>query len=66
MKEKRTCPKCKGDMEEGIIPDASGALSTRYPPKWVTKIKLITLKDESKNVKTFRCTSCGYLESYAE
>lgn len=51
-------------MEEGLIPDAKGVLAL-YPPKWVTKIKLITLKDETKNVKTFRCTSCGYLESYA-
>lgn len=51
-------------MEEGLIPDAKGVLGL-YPPKWVTKIKLITLKNETKNVKTFRCTSCGYLESYA-
>lgn len=64
MKNTKTCPKCKDDMEEGLIPDAKGVLAL-YPSKWVTKIKLITLKDQSKNVKTFRCTSCGYLESYA-
>ncbi len=63
------CPKCDSQMERGFIVDQShGAM---YPSTWaagepqrsfwtVTK-----MPPESFAVGTFRCSSCGYLESYA-
>lgn len=61
------CPKCSGEMEEGFIPDASHASFLK--PKWTTNIKngwFIPKLENEHAVKTFRCTSCGYLESYAK
>lgn len=64
------CPKCRGAMEEGFIKDQDyGSVRTS---KWVegppeksfwegTKTRGKTQVD----VQTFRCTGCGYLESYA-
>lgn len=64
--EKKKCPKCEGEMEEGIIADR-GHLSLGEKPQWGTGLAWggITLKDK-KEVKTYRCNSCGYLESYAK
>ena len=64
------CPKCKERMEEGFLLDKThGAnLWTRWvsgPPErsfW-TGVKLRGKR--ILNVRTFRCTSCGLLESYA-
>ena len=64
------CPKCKSSMEEGFIKDQSyGAV---YPTHWVEgepeKSFWETTKTRGKKqvqVATYRCTSCGYLESYA-
>lgn len=65
-----TCPKCKGQMEEGFIADNTyGGIVTS---KWVegqpeksfwTGIK--TRDKERIQITTYRCTGCGYLESYA-
>lgn len=63
------CPKCKALMEEGFLLDKThgGNLSGQWiagPPErsfWGVKVhgkRIIA-------VRTFRCTSCGLLESYA-
>ena len=57
-------------MEEGFIPDASygaihiGSWVEGTPEKgWTGSVKL---KGKRKfDITTYRCTSCGYLESYA-
>lgn len=66
-----TCPKCREEMEEGFIADFTyGGIATS---KWVegepedsfwtgTKTK----GKRQVEVLTFRCSSCGYLESYAK
>ena len=68
---KLKCPKCKREMEEGFIADFYGG-GTARPGKWVegqpeksfwTGIK--TSGKELIRITTYRCTGCGYLESYA-
>lgn len=63
--ENRKCSVCGGEFEEGLVVDR-GDYSIPMPQKWVNKIKLLTLKDDSRQVKTYRCKNCGYLESYAK
>jgi len=55
-----TCAKCKSKMDEGTLYGFS-------------KIHFVTLPAGKRwgflnaiPVRTFRCTACGYLESYAE
>jgi Domain of unknown function (DUF6487) len=64
------CPKCSGKMEQGFVLDMSHGMRlvsqwAPGPPRksfWVgTKIPEGTLVP----IGTFRCVSCGYLESYA-
>jgi hypothetical protein len=67
-----TCIKCKGKMEEGLILDR-GHSDYLKPATWVKgpvepsvwrglKIKGLP----QIPLRTFRCTVCGYLESYAK
>ena len=65
------CPKCDGAMEQGFILDLmqGGQVASRWaagaPQKsfW-TGLKAAT-EDKVIPVGTFRCASCGFLESYA-
>jgi hypothetical protein len=64
------CPKCRAAMEPGFVLDQTyGALAQsawiegRPQPSFWTGLKV---KDAAKHpVTTYRCTKCGYLESYA-
>jgi hypothetical protein len=65
------CPKCGGAMEKGIMTDHFNYTS-KVQSEWVsgapelsfwTGVK-ITGKKRLK-VVAYRCTGCGYLESYA-
>ena len=69
--ERVSCPKCQGEMEEGFTIDFSDAGNN--PEQWMpgtpqksfwfgTKVN----KEQLRQVKTFCCTKCGYLESYAQ
>ncbi len=64
------CPKCQHGMELGFVPDATygGVLV----PSWIEGapeknwLGGVTFKGKQKlAVTTYRCTSCGFLESYA-
>jgi Domain of unknown function (DUF6487) len=66
-----TCPKCRAAMEQGFILDNTygGRLVSNWaegkPEKsfWLG----ISLKDKHpREVTTYRCIACGYLESYAK
>ena len=65
------CPKCRNMMEEGFIADLThGAVMTS---KWIEgepeKSFWTVTKTKGKRqveVHTFRCTNCGFLESYAK
>jgi predicted nucleic-acid-binding Zn-ribbon protein len=64
------CPKCRSRMDEGFIKDDTyGAV---HASKWVEgppeKSFWTGTKTRGKKlvqVTTFRCTKCGFLESYA-
>ena len=65
-----TCPKCRAPMERGFLVDHThGGVA---PSEWAdglaersfwTGVKM--RGRERRRVETFRCESCGYLESYA-
>jgi hypothetical protein len=65
------CPKCQRAMEQGFIPDAAydgailvGSWLEGVPEKgWTGSVKM---KGKRKlDITANRCTSCGYLELYA-
>jgi predicted nucleic-acid-binding Zn-ribbon protein len=61
-----TCPKCKGAMEAGVILDYWD--NTFNQTKWTPgnpKMHVFSKMPTTKNVTTYRCTNCGYLEAYA-
>ena len=66
------CPKCNGEMLQGFIADWYGG-STRRVSNWVegapekSDFWTVTRVPEEKCVPvgTFRCSVCGFLESYA-
>ena len=63
------CPKCKGKMEVGVIADE--AYTSTCVSTWVegtAEKGFFGLKARGKKrleIATYRCISCGYLESYA-
>jgi hypothetical protein len=60
------CPKCSGEMEKGFLGDKSD-LANEVRQCWGTGISITGGGlDNSHPVTTYRCTSCGYLESYAK
>jgi hypothetical protein len=65
------CPKCKGNMVGGFIPDVTygGFIVTGWhegdPKKsfWMrTKVSL----EDCVPIRAFRCSGCGFLELYAD
>jgi hypothetical protein len=66
------CPKCKIQMEQGYILDSMyGNLVTtpsnwsRGKPKKILSFALPSTDNKSKEITSYRCPECGYLESYA-
>ncbi len=71
MAEPRECLRCRGPMEPGFVVD-KGHHDSKDTQKWVEGTpersfwKGLKIKDrETHAVTSFRCTRCGYLESYA-
>jgi hypothetical protein len=69
----KTCPECQGAMEEGFIPDGLGALNAAKPCEWYEgELKksfwfgVKTIGKIHREVRSYRCTGCGYKESYAD
>ena len=62
-----TCPKCQGNMARGFITEAGGVTTVT---EWIEGLRenatLAGKPEESRfYVGTYRCSSCGYLDSYA-
>jgi Domain of unknown function (DUF6487) len=64
-----TCPKCHRHMEEGYVLDRAHAAVAQAvwvagPPvrSFWTGLKID--RTALKPITTYRCTGCGYLESY--
>ena len=70
MQDAKTCSKCGQPMTQGFIADHTyGAVNVS---QWVEGAprasfwkKIKAPADKSLPVATFRCTGCGFLESYA-
>jgi hypothetical protein len=65
------CPKCSRAMEEGFVVDHThgGYAQGEWvegPPRRSFWSGLNLSGKERYPVTTFRCTGCGYLESYAK
>lgn len=66
----KTCGKCGGTMAVGVIVDHSHGKS--YPERWqkgeASVSKWWGLREDRRaqlDVQTWRCSRCGFLESYA-
>ncbi len=65
------CPKCRGSMQLGVIADTSyGTIHVSTWQEGPPEMNFLgSLKVRGKlriGITTYRCTSCGYLESYAK
>jgi hypothetical protein len=65
------CPKCKGQMQEGLVVDFNYA--GVLPSMWVQgQVQMNAGAGSNMNGKkkiktvTYRCADCGYLDSYAK
>jgi hypothetical protein len=60
------CPKCQGEMESGLIPDAGYSVVRWRPgptPKgFLNRIKAV--KTPGYQLAAYRCKKCGFLEMY--
>ncbi|MDP4010790.1 MAG: PF20097 family protein [Candidatus Roizmanbacteria bacterium] len=62
--ENKACPKCKGEMEEGVTKNKSAYAGKN---EWGNQITPFGVGvTNPRDVSTYRCTSCGFLESYAK
>jgi predicted nucleic-acid-binding Zn-ribbon protein len=64
------CPKCGGAMEEGFVVDegygvASVSTWQGGPPKKSFWNGIQRDRQEQRQIMTYRCGKCGYLESFA-
>lgn len=62
------CPKCKGDMEKGVLADEGmwGAWLVRRL-RWAESVGILGLLAKNlKPIEAYRCQKCGYLENYAK
>jgi hypothetical protein len=64
------CPKCETEMHAGFVLDSSDGrflegqwFEGKFETRWLG-YRLRTRKPPVP-IKTYRCASCGYLESYA-
>ncbi len=66
----KQCPRCTRSMEEGFIMDV-GDYGVKETSKWHEGKPnrvwwgMKTEKKATREVSTWRCSSCGLLESYA-
>lgn len=64
------CPKCSGEMERGFVLDMSHAARLvsqwgRGAPQKSFWMATKAPDDATVPIGTFRCATCGFLESYA-
>ncbi|NNF58695.1 MAG: hypothetical protein HKN04_10690 [Rhodothermaceae bacterium] len=68
----KTCPRCGGEMTEGILLDYGVSMQARwvdgpldYGPKWAggnPKVK----RKRAHRVAGYRCVECSFLDFYAQ
>jgi len=64
------CSRCSGEMQEGLVVDLNyaGILQSMWVEDRASKSVGPGAPDGKRKVKTitYRCSSCGHLDSYAE
>lgn len=67
-----TCPKCQATMTQGFVLDHTQS-GYRAVSSWIegAPVKSVWLglkfdKSAQRDVQTWRCSRCGFLESYAK
>ena len=70
MEKNNKCLKCGGTLEEGFIRDAVpyGSVPSAWYRGPLERSRWMGVKTAGKvhyQVRTYRCTQCGFLESYA-
>ena len=63
------CPKCSGEMQEGLVVDLNyaGVLQSMWVEGEPGKVgPSVTDGKRKVKTKTYRCSNCGYLDSYAK
>jgi predicted nucleic-acid-binding Zn-ribbon protein len=60
------CPKCGAEMQEGFV------IESRVPSRWIAGKPDMSVfggpkvhGKEQRQIESYRCVECGYLESYA-
>ena len=69
MADQMKCPKCGGEMEEGaILTKLQGSDPTQALVLWgqIEKSMVMNNVNNKHEIIVHRCTSCGFLESYAK
>ena len=71
--ERLACPKCQGEMEVGFLTDYNHGQRVVKPEHWMPGEPKMSAwfgtwvdRKQLRQVKTYCCSKCGYLESYAE
>jgi len=72
MENELKCPKCTDDMKQGYILEL-GEAPLLSVSQWIAGPPVkssffgggLKLNKEQYPIESFRCVSCGYLESYA-
>lgn len=72
MEDPNKCSKCGSEIVEGFLLDATYGTINHKVTTWIQgkpeKSLFQSIKTHGKtmlNVTTFKCSSCGFLESYA-
>jgi hypothetical protein len=72
MDRKLNCPKCSEPMDEGFTLDRADHHHGKAVSTWIAgapeRSAWVGLKTKDRDnipIRTFRCSGCGYLESYA-
>ena len=64
------CSKCSGQMEEGLVVDLNykGAIPSMWVEDQTTGGAAVVTDNHKRKVKTitYRCSNCGFLDSYAK
>jgi hypothetical protein len=60
-----TCPKCNAKMEEGFLAGPRVAEWIEGPAEKSFWFGVKVRERKRRTIRTFRCTKCGFLESYA-
>ena len=59
------CPKCKGEMDEGLLIPEVHLEKITWAKSLGTRLGLPKVEERSQ-VTAYKCEECGYLENYAK